>query len=300
MSRTHLRSALIATAILSTSQIGHSAPTFFDGFESRNTSAPASPPPAINTSGFRWRDMHYSYIGGVVNGTSSSIYSAAGAINDRWTDHDLACKSGTYCLQFRFNAGGDMAEQRFDLGRSYPELWLSYWIRVPFNFTHGSMNNKWLALWTSVYDGPGTITWQTRPNGNGGANLVVQDGGVQQTEDLRTPFIRVPEDRGRWMQIVVRAKASSAAAANDGIIQLFRRWEGETSFAKIHEKLNARFYQGGAGIKAGYLMGWANDPYRELTFWLVDDFTVSESSLLSSASNPPEDKTPNAPTLSVQ
>ncbi|MCH2533290.1 MAG: hypothetical protein MK008_02485, partial [Bdellovibrionales bacterium] len=168
--------------------------------------------------------------------------------------------------------------------KHYSDLLLSYWIRVPLNFTQGSLNNKFLSLWPETYDRKGTVTWQTRPNGNDGANLVVQDGGVTSGEVLSTPFISVPNDRGRWMQIVVRVKAASSSSSNDGIIQLYRRWEDQTSFQKLHDKSSANTWDTTSaeqGISQGYILGWANDAYSVDTEWLVDDFAVTSEPLIT-------------------
>lgn len=300
MFRENLGAILAATTIIGASFNVNAATTLFDGFESATLSAPTSPSPAINSGGFRWGGTNYTTVVGMLNGLATKVWGATGSMNQINTGFDWTCKSGTYCLRFNYSAGANMSEQRFSLGSHYPELWMSYWIKVPSNYTHGNLNNKWLALWTNVYDGPGDLTWQTRPNGAGGANLVLQDGGTAQPESLSKPFINVPGDRGRWMKIVIRAKPATASGANNGIVQLYRRWANEASYTKIHEKLNARFYEGGQGIHQGYLMGWVNDPYKVNTEWLLDDFTVSNTSLLETSTNAPTSSPPSAPVLRIQ
>jgi len=228
----------------------------------------------------------------VVYQNGSGFWPEAGGKN--WSAY-----SGQHSLRFRYPAGEYMTEQRFSLGRHYPDLWVGYWIRVPTNFAHGSQNNKFAAFWTNVYDGAGDITWQTRPTGGGSAKLVVQDGGTSQAEiDAANNFITVPADRGRWMQVAIHMIPATAAGANNGTIQFYRRWSNESSYTLLYNKTNARFYEGGQGIHQGYLMGWANDPYDEETEWLLDSFTVSTESLINAAtatSSPPA-----APTLQVR
>jgi len=259
-----------------------------DSFESADMSAPDGPAPAINTIGFSWAANNRTSVvtqdaveGAVVVYNNGVVHNVVGFTKD-WTAYD-----GDYCLRFRYPADSEWAEQRFSLGAKCTDLWLRYWARVPINFTHGSLNNKWLALWNETYDVPGDVTWQTRPDGNGGARLVVQDGGVTGGESLSAPFITTPDDRGRWMQVVVHVKAASAAGANDGVIQLYRRWSGEAQFTKLQEKLDANTWESGAtpGIASGYFMGWANDPYTEETEWLIDDVTFSTTSLLDVGSS---------------
>lgn len=293
--------AVVGAALFSVT-LANAAPTVVDSFESANLSAPDGPAPALNASGFRWGYTNYTSIVGMVNGQPTRVYSGS-VTNDIWAGHDFKCYDGTYCLRFRYAPGNNMSEQRFDLGRAYPDLWVRYWIRVPTNFYHGGQNNKFAAFWTSVYDGPGDITWQTRPAGGGSAKLVVQDGGTQQVEvDAGANFIRVPDDRGRWMQVVIRMIPATASGANNGTIQFYRRWSNEASFTLLYSKTNARFYEGGQGVRAGYLMGWANDPYTQETEWLLDQFTVAPDSLLNNASTaePSDPSPPSAPALKVE
>lgn len=293
--------AVVGAAFISASAV-HAAPTLVDSFESANLSAPDGPSPALNSSGFRWLETNYTSIVGMVNGQPTRVWTGS-ATNDIWSGHDFNCFDGTYCLRFRYQPGYYMSEQRFDLGQAYPDAWFRYWIRVPTNFSHGGQNNKFAAFWTRVYDGPGDVTWQTRPTSGGGCKLVVQDGGTSQVEvDAANNFIRVPDDRGRWMQVVIRMKPATASGANNGTIQFYRRWSNESTFSLLYSKTNARFYEGGQGIRAGYLMGWANDPYDQETEWLLDKFTVAPDSLLTdtSTSEPETNSPPSAPALKVE
>lgn len=264
---------------------------FFDSFESGDMSA-------TNEDGFDWQRNNRT---SVVT-SEAAVYNNGEIYNVPPGNPDWEPKSGEHSLRFRYAANQEMTEQRFVLGTHYPDLWLAYWIRVPVNFYHGGLNNKFLALWPAEYDTAGTVTWQTRPSGSGGANLVYQDGGVTGGETDPTPFISVPGDRGRWMHVVARVKAASSANANDGVIQFYRRWEGEDSYTKIHEKLNADTWDDSSsrqGISRGYLMGWANDPYDEDTEWFVDDFAVHTTSPLDGAGST-SDNRPKPPELHLE
>ncbi|MDK8464260.1 hypothetical protein [Marinobacter sp. SS13-12] len=260
-----------------------------DSFESGDMSA-------TNEDGFDWG-----------RNNRTSVVTAEGVVYSNG-DKDIAIpsgrdwgpKDGNHSLRFRYPAGEPMAEQRFKLGKHYKDVWVTYWIRVPINFTQGSQNSKFLSLWPSTYDRAGTVTWQTRPNGSGGANLVFQDGGVTSGEADSTSFITVPDDRGRWMHVAAHIKASSGPTAKDGTIQFFRRWEGESSYTKIHEKLNADTWDDSSemqGISQGYIMGWANDPYDQNTEWLLDEFALHTQSPID---NLAFSNKPNPPVLTLK
>lgn len=267
-------------------------PLFFDSFESGDMSA-------TNEAGFSW--------GG--NNRTSIVTEEAAVYNNREIYNvpdgspDWEPFKGEHHLRFRFGPGRFMSEQRFKLGRHYRDIWIAYWIRVPTNFKHGDANNKFLSVWPESYDRPGTVTWQTRPDENGGAKLVYQDGGVTSGETGWVPFISHPDDQGRWMHVVARVKSASGPDTNDGIIQLFRRWDGETIYSKIHEKTNADTWDDSSseqGISQGYIMGWANDPYDQNTEWFIDEFSIYNSNPIEEfTSNISDENRPNPPSLNL-
>ena len=286
MIRVRLFSATALTLALAAA--AHAETVFTDSFESGDMSA-------TNSHGFNWGKNNRTSVvteQGVVYSNGDKDISIPSC-------RDWEPKHGDHSLRFRYASGKYMSEQRFDLGRHYDDLWLSYWIRVPVNFTHGSLNNKFLSIWPQEYDRAGTVTWQTRPNGTGGANLVYQDGGVTSGEVGSTQFISVPDDRGRWMHVVARVKAASSSNSNDGIIQFYRRWESENSYTKIHEKTNADTWDDSSseqGISQGYVLGWANDAYNTDTEWLIDHFAVDTESPMDNVST---ESRPNPPVLTL-
>lgn len=281
---TYLKPLVVLTLTTFLATTAYGEPIFVDSFESGDMSA-------TNDHGFEWGRNNRTSIATA----DTVVYNNGTRENPINSDQNWDPKDGEHSLRFRYPAGEAMAEQRFNLGTHYEDVWVSYWIRIPLNFTQGSKNSKFLSLWPATYDRAGTVTWQTRPNGAGGANLVYQDGGVTNGETDSTSFISVPDDRGRWMHVVAHVKASSGPHANDGTIQFFRRWEGEGSYTKIHEKLNANTWDDTSnvqGISEGYIMGWANDPYNQDTEWLLDEFAVHtqspiENVALSNKPNPP-------------
>jgi hypothetical protein len=258
-----------------------SAETLFnDSFESGDLST-------TSADGFSWGNGYATSIvtnnpqcGGLNAGDPTAIYNGASICNGPIAGKDWAALDGNNSLRFRFASGREMSEQRFSLGKHYPDIWIKYNIRVPINFAQGSLNNKFLALWVDNYDSLGDVTWQTRPAGGGSANLVFQDGGVAHGEEDPTAFITVPKDRGRWMEVIVHVKTATTSTSNDGVIQLWRKWYDDQYYTKIHEKLNARVNESGApvqGISAGYVFGWANDPYDAETEWLLDNWSIYDT-----------------------
>ena len=261
---------------------------FYDSFESGDKSA-------TNADGFSWGgsggNMSIITSSQVVYQGNEQVAIPKSSVEN--ASPDWTAKDGEHSLRFRYLAGGNTAEQRFDLGSAYPEIWCRYWLRVPMNFEHGSdspSNHKLFALWMDGYSVHGTgptIVWNPWNNGNDGSRLtlVYKEGGSGGTgpHEQSQPWITYPDDQGRWMQIVLHAKASSGQNTNDALIETYRKWGNETEFTLIHrlEDINMPFPTVGPnGWAAGYIMGWVNAPYAEDTEWLLDQFTVSTNSLL--------------------
>lgn len=214
--------------------------------------------------------------------------------------------SGSHSLLFSFPAGKNgFAEQRFSLGKAYPELWIGYWLRVPINWEHGSgnSNNKFFAIWMDEYERVGpTGVIQTR-NSNGDSVIspyVRTRGNRHQGEEVGNLLIDSSRDRGRWMQVAIHVKMASSASAGDGVFALYRRWQGEESFEKIFGYSDWDNYHvgGNRGFAHGYLMGWANATQAQDSEWLLDDFVVTTESLLDTPTfttdSAPEQQAPPA------
>jgi len=156
-------------------------------------------------------------------------------------------------------------------------------------------NQKLFALWQDGYAGHGTgptIVWNFwRQSSNGGARFDFVLGGDSQSRGHFGSYedFMLPEDAGRWMQLVLYAKNSSADGALDGEVGIWRRWEDEADFTLISKAPGRGFSfpeSGPVGWQAGYVMGWANSTYAETTEFLMDDFVISSSSLLKAVARP--------------
>ena len=210
--------------------------------------------------------------------------------------------SGRHSMRFRYPAGEAMSEQRFSIGGAYEEIWIRYWLRVPINFNmnpqgpNSSNNNqKFFALWQDGYSTQGTggnIQWNFwRQSENGGARFTfsMSRDSLGGGHHGHYADFMLPEDAGRWMQVVLHAKTASGNDTLDGEARIWRRWEDEAAFTLISESTGRGFAipeSGPAGWQAGYIMGWANSTYVENTEFLLDDFVISTSSLLQTTPRP--------------
>lgn len=256
---------------------------FFDSFETGNLLH-------TNPSGFRWTDSAWITI---VNPTKE-VWSAGKPIDvpkenaASFPGKDWVAHSAEHSMRFRYPKGEAWSEQRFDLGTPMKDIWIRFWLKVPVNFSYGPVGspNKFFALWSDAYSSLGegsTVFLGMHRINDTDADLAITHTPGGQNSSLaytqNTPFITT-SDAGRWMQILWHVKAESSLGSSDGVIQTYRRWDGEESFTKLHESFDAGIKlppNGPNGFKAGYILGWANAAYTEDTEWLLDDFGISRT-----------------------
>ncbi|MFO1390037.1 hypothetical protein [Cellvibrio sp.] len=181
---------------------------------------------------------------------------------------------------------------------------MKYWFRVPTNFEHVApepnwpTNNKLFAIWMDDYSAHGkgpSVIWEYWDNGQGGSDLAVHFSEGSYTgagPHLQfQPFINASTDKGRWMQLVLHVKAATTTAGvsnNDGLIETYRRWEGESTFVRLHQVTQANIAPattGPNGWQAGYFMGWSNPGFAAQTDFYVDDVEFADSMDLTASAN---------------
>lgn len=213
-------------------------------------------------------------------------------------------KTGTYALEFKYQAAADNfdsnSEQRFTFGNYYKNVWAKFVIFIPTNYVQRSQttgsNNKWFVdLWQDGYgDNAGVAfdvnLWSatvasffvsvprgTDPKYNAGGRHI----GNAAWADMA---VIKSSDRGKWLTVVQHFKYVTNATSNDGAIELWITPEGEARRAHIN-KLDGDWYiqetaTNGRGANNGYLMGWANTGYLQETKFYIDSITFATFSLL--------------------
>lgn len=281
----------------------NAADIFFDSFESGDIRK-------TNTNGFSWAttSVNVSLVSPtheVWSGANPINLSKANALDfagGNWT-----AKSGQHSMRFRYPAGENWSEQRFDLGSAEKDVWISFWLRVPENFSYGPEGspNKFFSLWSDGYSskGNGSTVWLGFHRSNSAdatIGFTYSDGGysVSNAYQQHVPFITTT-DKGRWMHMMLHYRTESSPGARDGLGETYRKWAGDAEYTRLHyaPNLPIKLSSGGPnGFKNGYILGWANAAYTRDTEWLLDDFRVSDKrpDSTSVTGNPP-----NAPTSFV-
>lgn len=278
---------------------------FSDSFESGDMST-------TNPDGFSWDNNNRTSIsttdascGGAVPGESVRIWSSGPYCDNYGIDQtkDWTAKTGKNSLRFNYPAGVNWSEQRFDMKTGYKHIYISYWIRVPLNFSRGNTdggtsNNKWIWIGqgekNTVYSKQDSLNLWVRDLKNGNSmdvdfQWMRPPNGAYTNSSKYVNFI-TPADAGRWMHIIYDLKFSSVNGAMDGNLIMYRKWEGESSYTRILAFENENVPVGSIGYNGwggGYILGYANGTYENDTEWLFDDFTISTTSLLGLAPKSP-------------
>lgn len=236
---------------------------------------------------------------------------AGGGANFSWSggawsfvNADVA-KNGGKSLRFRYPAGANTsAEERFVFSLPHKEIWVKYWLRVPTNFEHVApephwpTNNKLFALWMDDYSAHGkgpSVIWEYWDNGQGGSDLAVHFSEGNNTgagPHLQfQPFINSSTDKGRWMQLVLHVKAATTTAGvsnNNGLIETYRKWDGDATYTRLHQVTQANIapaISGPNGWQAGYFMGWSNPGFSAQTDFYIDDVEFADAMDLSAGAS---------------
>jgi len=253
-----------------------------DSFESGDLST-------TSAYGFRWSDTKTT---SVVTADAEVFVTSPVNLPAPETSQWEA-KTGDHAMMLRYNAGKSWTEQRFQFDAAQPEIWMSFWLRVPTNYTHPKVkgagdNQKLFRLWMDAYGSKdGTMVGMSfRGDGKGGSYFFAKIAGGG--DKGKVPFISVPGDRSRWMHLVVHVDSESFPGADDGLMEVWRKWEGDTDYTKTHDFKDQPIRLGSSvkGFKSGYLMGWANAVYPVDTEFLLDDFELSTTPLFSSSTVP--------------
>ncbi|MBK9576935.1 MAG: hypothetical protein IPK50_03555 [Fibrobacterota bacterium] len=141
-------------------------------------------------------------------------------------------------------------------------------------------NNKLLAVWADEYSSRGTgstIVWGTDldwASGEKGSLLTVgySVGGKVVTGAPASGGVLIrAQDAGKWIDLVFHGQFSSADGKRDGVIESWFRRQGETFWTQAHDIRDADLNRPTVGAdslrtwQAGYLMGWANSGYDQVT-----------------------------------
>ena len=204
---------------------------------------------------------------------------------------NLRARTGVYSLRFAFQGVADgldsWAEQRFELGEDYSDVWFRFYCYFP-NGTEGDgaayyhraqqsgANNKFFLVWSNSYPRGGILVgFNTFPNGTGGSHLGVvwNKDNISRSADgfpMANDFINAA-DLGRWMEVVIHFRQASALNVLDGVIEV---WKNRVKVISKTDWDSYSLY--GNHYQHGYLWGYANSGFASPTNIYVDDFEASD------------------------
>jgi hypothetical protein len=243
-------------------------------------------------------------VGGVLFADGFEAGYAAKQNNAGWTNTapvnvtvstDVA-HSGTHSLRFSFPGKVDCndasAQQAFTLGRTMTEVWLEYYAYFPKGGESGSApyyhrsqagckdastNNKFFTVYGPKYAGETTMslqTWTTVAGAAGDSRVNTAyskagRSGIWFYGANDDPFVGAA-DRGQWMQIRVHLRLASFGQSN-GVIEVWKNGTKILSNTTLdwYDSTNTANY-----MTQGYLMGWSNSGFTQMTNIYLDDFKI--------------------------
>lgn len=204
-----------------------------------------------------------------------------------------------HALQFSFgpDASGEdsTSELRFTLGQQLDEIWLELYVYYPdgteglgsARYVHrddvSSDNNKFLRLWSDDYDSRPKVGASTRPvDDPAGDSWLINEynpvgssmgnfgsGGAAWVTDRKAATCA----RGTWCQIRMHY-----VIADVGIDNGQARWWIDGQLVYENTQLpNAAESEADNFLDRGYLMGWANSGFTDLTYVYVDDVSFCDT-----------------------
>ena len=217
--------------------------------------------------------------------------------------------SGSNSLRFTFGPDAEAvsddsnAEQRFVLGENLSEVWFEYQLYIPPNFYHRSIpgdtnNNKFFLVWGENYDVP-FDSWlggyEYQRSSTVGSNSVLRPyarSPVAGLNDITTgevdntkPLISSngPIFPNSWNNIRLHFKMATGPDTYDGVMELWIN--GTLKFQETNGRFwyrenlstgapNPNYDDPACFIRNGYILGWANSGFTELTYLNVDNFAI--------------------------
>ena len=227
-----------------------------------------------------------------------------------WLNPNFAVSEGfghgdSHALRFSFgpDASGEdsTSELRFELGREVDALWVSMAIYYPDGtedlgsaaYEHrddvSSDNNKFIRLWSGDYNSEPKVGASTRPSTADG----VQSGLTNEFRPLgsgmgnygsgNTAWVSDGEPgtctRGSWCTVQMEFRLGDVSESNGvGESNGIARWWIDGTLVYDHVELaNAAGSQAENYLDRGYLQGWANSGFSDLTYVYIDDVAFCDS-----------------------
>ncbi len=251
-------------------------------------------------------------------GWDSGAYTSVSSANPR---------TGSYSLEFNFAGVPDgqdsWAEQRFNLGGNYPEVWVKYDLFIPSNYYQrnqggSSSNNKlFVHLWTDTtngvasYGGTDGIAggFEVWSSGDGFGNVsfhpIRPEMGHIMDVKRNTRGIEAA-DLGNWIEIVIQVRAGttgSTAFAQGGAVNVWKTSANGTTrliYSLEPTSVNLDAWQqtisflsspdGRNYFNRGYLLGWANSGFLQNTRLYIDNVIFADTPLINL--DPPSSPSP--------
>lgn len=230
-----------------------------------------------------------------------------------WSDSTYAYRnsacpgSSTYgnSLLFKYypdtpEKNSSFAEQRFDIPNSV-QLEISYSIYVPENYVTSTRNHKNFFLWSGAYGvsnsniSLGSESW---PNSNGASpSLYIGEDGNNYGHAMNSYKENLyTNNAGQWIDVHIYAELADEEG-DYGVFNISKNGYliNGTAHPNVNENYGApdisnqvAYSSRGNYISSGYLLGWANGGFSELTEFCIDNFSIKANETIKATVGQPE------------
>jgi hypothetical protein len=171
-------------------------------------------------------------------------------------------------------------ELRFTLRGQYPDIWTSFDLYIPLNYSHRSPaspgNNKFFII--DDLTGAHYLDVEAWPTSGGNDRLGMQWKYNGVAQGWRYPTTEVSlgnaSDRGLWHHYVFHHKVSSGPTANDGMFQLWKNGVLVMNFQNL-----PNYTPGANYFERGYIFGASNSGFTPDTILRMANVKFSSSPL---------------------
>ncbi|MBU2863957.1 hypothetical protein KO489_08910 [Reinekea forsetii] len=236
--------------------------------------------------------------------TESSFWTS-----DAWADRSVNCPgSSEYGKSLVFTyapdrpeEGSSWSEQRFEIPLNAVQIEMEYDLFVPANYVKAPGNHKNFVFWSGTYGmAAGNLalvseSWPT-DGGSTPSLSIGLDGNVYGHTMNNNDDILYVNGLGSWINVHVYIELADSED-DFGVFDISKNGNliNGTSHPNVEENWGApvisqqvSYSSRGNFLKYGYLLGWANGGFSEVTQFCIDNFKFKANSTIKATEGVPE------------
>lgn len=229
--------------------------------------------------------------------------------SDAWASRSEVCQGSSLhgkSLVFTYTPnkpeeGAGWSEQRFEIPINARQIEMKYDLFVPHNYVRAPRNHKNFVFWSGTYGmaaGNMALVSESWPVGGGSSpSLSIGiDGEVYGHTRNNDDDMLYIDGFGGWIEVHVYIELAESEG-DYGVFDISKNGSliNGTSHPNVEENWGApkidkqiSYSSRGNFLKYGYLLGWANGGFDEVTEFCIDNFSFKANSTVKATEGVPE------------